>query len=87
MMMITKKVEVNITPTSREIADVIWSMDNVEQADLMLALSQIYDSKTSDVLMQLSFINDFIDKELYWEEKQKIIDLFEHIVEYLKDGD
>lgn len=62
-------------------------MSSGGQADLMLALSQIYDSKTSDVLMQLSYINDFINEELYWEEKQKIIDLFERIVEYLKDGE
>ena len=85
--MITRNVEVNITPTSREIADAIWNMSNVGQADLMLALSQICDSKTSDVLMQLSYINDVINEELTWEEKQKIIHLFESIVEYLKDGE
>ena len=85
--MITRNVEVNIVPTSREIADAIWNMNDVEQADLMLALSQIYDSKTSEVLMQLSCINDVIDEELTWEEKLKIIYLFESIVEYLKDGE
>ena len=86
-MIITRNVEANISLTPIEIAYTIWNMTNDEQADLMLALSQIYDSKTSDVLMQLSFINDFINKELNWKEKQKIIDLFERIVEYLKDGD
>ena len=85
--MITRNVEVNIVPTSREIADAIWNMSSVEQVDLMLALSQIYDRKTSDVLMQLSYINDVINEELTWEEKQKIIHLFESIVEYLKDGE
>lgn len=85
--MITRNVEVNIVPTSREIADAIWNMSSGGQADLMLALSQIYDSKTSDVLMQLSCINDVIDEELTWEEKLKIIYLFESIVEYLKESD
>ena len=70
--MITRNMEVNITPTSREIADVIWNMSSGEQADLMLALSQIYDNKTSNVLMQLSYINDVFNEELSWEEKTKI---------------
>lgn len=85
--MITRNVKVNITPTSREIADAIWNMSSGGQTDLMFALSQIYDNKTSDVLRQLSYINDVINEELYEEEKQKIIDLFERIVEYLKESD
>ena len=85
--MITRNVEINIVPTSREIADAIWNMSSGGQADLILALSQIYDKKTSDVLMQISYINDVLNEELTWEEKTKIIHLFESIVEYLKESD
>ena len=85
--MITRNIEVNITPTSREIADAIWRMSSGGQADLILALSQIYDKKMPNVLMQISYINDVFNEELTWEEKTKIIHLFESIVEYLKESD
>ena len=85
--MITRTTTLDIKPTSREIANEIWNMNCDEQADLILALSQIYDKKTSDVLMQISYINDAFNEELTWEEKTKIIYLFESIVEYFKESD
>ena len=85
--MITRTTTVDIKPTPREIANEIWEMSSGEQADLILALSHIYDKKTPNVLMQISYINDVINEELTWEEKTKIIHLFESIVEYFKESD
>ena len=41
--MITRTTTVDIKPTPREIANEIWEMSSGEQADLILALSHIYD--------------------------------------------
>lgn len=85
--MICRKVPITITPTPQELAYEIWHMRCDEQADMLLALSQIYNEKTSDFLMQLSYINDEINEEFFWEDKTKIIHMFESILEYLKEDE
>lgn len=85
--MICRKVPVSITPTPTELAYEIWHMCCDGQADMLLALSQIYNEKTSDFLLQLSYINDEINEELTMEEKTKIIHMFESILEYLKESE
>ena len=83
--MICRKVPVSITPTPQELAYEVWHMCSGRQADMLLALSLIYDEHTSDFLMQLSYINDEINEELTQEDKTKIIHMFESILEYLKE--
>lgn len=85
--MICRKIPVSITPTPTELAYEIWHMCSDGQADMLLALSQIYNEKTSDFLMQLSYINDEINEELTMEDKTKIIHMFESILEYLKESE
>lgn len=84
--MICRKVPITITPTPHEIAWEIWKMSSGDQVDMLLKLSKIYDENTSDFLMQLSYINDEANMDLFWEEKQQIIHMFESILEYLKEG-
>ena len=85
--MICRKLPISITPTPQEIAYEIWHMCSDEQVNMLLALSEIYDKQNFDFLMQLSYINDEINEELLWEEKTKIIHMFESILEYLKESD
>lgn len=85
MIKINRLVPVDIEPTPQEIAKEIWLMYDTEQVDMLLALSRIYDEHTSDFLMQLSYIESVINKELTQEEKTKIIHMFESILEYLKE--
>lgn len=85
--MICRKVPITISPTPQELAYEIWHMCSDGQADMLLALSQIYNEKTSDFLMQLSYINDEINEELTMEDKTKIIHMFESILEYLKESE
>lgn len=83
--MICRKIPVSITPTPQEIAKEIWLMYDTEQVDMLLALSEIYDKQNFDFLMQLSYIESVISKELTQEEKTKIIHMFESVLEYLKE--
>lgn len=85
--MITRTINVDVKPTSREIADEIWDMVHTEQADLILALSQKYDNNTAIFLLQLSYANDVLNQELNSSEKTKIIHMFESILEYLKEDE
>lgn len=85
--MICRKVPITISPTPQELAHEIWHMPCDRQADMLLALSQIYNEKTSDFLLQLSYINDEINEEFFWEDKTKIIHMFESILEYLKESE
>lgn len=85
--MICRKVPITITPTPTELAHEIWHMPCDRQADMLLALSEIYDKQNFDFLMQLSYINDEINEELTQEEKTKIIHMFESILEYLKEDE
>ena len=85
--MICRKIPVSITPTPQELAYEIWHMTCDRQADMLLALSEIWDKKTSDFLLQLSYINDEINEEFLWEDKTKIIHMLESILEYLKEDE
>lgn len=87
MIKINRLVPVDIEPTPQEIANEIWLMYDTEQVDMLLTLSRIYDEHTSDFLMQLSYIESVINKELTQEEKTKIILMFESILEYLKESE
>ena len=62
-------------------------MEDTEQADLILALSQIYDNNTTNFLMQFLNVNEVFNQELAIQEKTKIIHMFESILEYLKEDE
>ena len=85
MKIINRLVPFDIESTPQEIAKEIWFMYDTEQVDMLLALSRLYDEHTFDFLMQLSYIENVINKELTREEKAKIIHMFESILEYLKE--
>ena len=87
MIKINRLVPVDIEPTPQEIAKEIWLMYDTEQVDMLLALSRIYDEHTFDFLMQLTYIESVINKELTQEEKIKIILMFESILECLKEDE
>ena len=83
--MITRTQTIEIKPDSREIESEIWDMDSVEQSDLILALSQRYKNEYVPFLRQLSYVRDELDSDLNDEEMAKVIDMFETILEYLKE--
>lgn len=85
--MIIRTITADVKPTSREIANEIWDMEDTEQADLILALSQIYDNNTTNFLMQFLNVNEVFNQELAIQEKTKIIHMFESILEYLKEDE
>lgn len=83
--MITRTQTIEIKPDSREIESEIWDMDCVEQSDLILALSQRYKNEYVPFLKQLTYVRDELDADLNDEEKDRVIDMFETILEYFKE--
>ena len=83
--MITREIKASIQPTSREIENEIWEMDTTKQTDLILAMGQRYKRQCADVCMQLEYLKDEVNELLTEKEKMDVIQLFEQIVDYIKN--
>lgn len=73
-----------ITLTPREAAEEIWNFNPVEQADLILSLTQKFYNKESHGLKHLHDLKEGL-KELNEDERRDAIMFFKGVVEALKD--
>ena len=80
--MIERTVKITLTP--REAAEEIWNFNPVEQADLILAMTQKF--YKNDGLKRLHDLKEGL-KELNADERQDAIMFFKGIIETLKDAE
>ena len=73
-----------ITLTPREAAEEIWNFNPVEQADLILSLTQKFYDKESHGLKHLHDLKEGL-KELNADERRDAIMFFKGVIETLKD--
>ncbi len=81
-----RKVDVEIKPTPREVADEIWKFDAIEQADLILAMAQKYKNETGKFCLQLEYVKDEMAEKLISEEILDALCFFTQVTEYIKDA-
>jgi hypothetical protein len=83
---IERTVTAKITLTPREIAEENWNFNPVEQADLILALTQKFYDKETHGLKRLHDLKEGL-KELNEDERCDAIMFLKGVVETLKDAD
>lgn len=83
---IKKTITAKITLTPREAAEEIWNFSPIEQADLILALTQKFYDKESHGLKRLHDLKEGL-KELNEDERRDAIMFLKGVLETLKDAD
>ena len=84
--MIRRTFTEDIKPTSRELErELCEDMDETEQVDFLLALSQRYKNEFSNVVMQYEYIKDQMHYVLTKDELTNVINMLKTLIEYLED--
>lgn len=84
--LVDRTITVKITLTPREIAEEIWNFNPVEQADLILALTQKFYDKENHGLKRLYDLKEGL-KELNEDKRRDAIMFLKGVRETLKDTD
>ena len=74
MAKIRQTVEVEIEPTSDDIAQMIWDMDAEEQLDLLFALMEV--DSPANICMQMQSIRDELDCCLLDDKDKRAVKRF-----------
>lgn len=83
--MIQRTFTEDIKPTPRELErELCENMDETEQADFLLALSQRYKNEFSNVVMQYEYIKDQMHFVLNKNELANVINMLKTLIEYLE---
>lgn len=83
----TREIQVNISPTPREIEKEIWNLDATQQADLILAIAQRYKNESGKVCFQLESVKDEVQELLTTEERRWARVAFSQILAYLQGAE
>ena len=84
--MVNRTVNVSITLNPREIEAEIWKMNSVEQADLILAMTQRFYERKNTGIARLNSLKDGFG-QLNGDERRDAIMFFKGIVDTLKEAD
>ena len=84
--MVNRNVNISITLNPREIEAEIWKMSSVEQADLILAMTQRFHERKNTVSARLNNLMDGFG-QLNGDERREAITFFQGIVDTLKEAD
>jgi len=83
----TREIQINITPTPRELEKAIWDLDATQQADLILAIAQRYKKENGLVCLQLANMEDEMKVLLTTEEKWQARHVFELILKHIQSAE
>ncbi len=83
--MIYRTFTEDIKPTSRELEyELCENMDETEQTDFLLALSQRYKNEFSNVVKQYEYIGDKAHSALSKDELTNMVNMLNTLIEYLE---
>ena len=82
--MIHRTVQVSVTPSPREIEECIWTMNSVEQTDLVLAMTQRLNDRWFFTLDRIDKLKNNFVASLNDEERKHAAVLFKAIASALE---
>ena len=82
--MINRTVQVSVTPSPREIEECIWTMNSVEQTDLVLAMAQRLNDRWFFTLDRIDRLKNDFSTLLNDEERKHAAVLFKAIASALE---
>lgn len=81
-MAITRKVEVDVTPTAKELAEEIWNLPDREQIQLLKCLDDCFYQDSMQGDMQLAYVYNALNNG---SEENEIIEKAKHFLSKIND--
>ena len=80
-----KQIEVEIDLTAEEIAEMIWDMDSVQQARLLVSLGKIKREHPAGCAFQLEDVKEKLAGKTI-DEKNAVIAFVEQVLDYVEEA-